>query len=130
MRLVRFLLATALVLAALPAASHADTPHKTFVYFVVPRPGLLEHSTEAEQKATGAHFVRLKQALKDGSLILAGPTDPPTIGIVIFTATDLAAAKAWAEADPAVEAGAFTLKSVEPFELALERAGPGIGLAK
>src|SRR5579859_1032604 len=109
--------------AAPARAEETAVPH-TFAYFVAPRPGLMEQMTDAEKQAIGAHFTRLKGMLADGSLILAGPTDPPTIGIVIFKAADLAAAKALAESDPAVTAGAFTLKSVEAFSLALERPGP------
>ena len=120
----------AVALASLISAAHAEEAPKpkTFVYFVAPRPGLLDKSTDAERKSMSAHFVRLQQMLKDGTLILAGPTDPPTIGLVIFQAADLAAAKAWAEADPAVQAGAFTLRSVEAFELALERPSAGVGV--
>ena len=120
----------AVALASLISAAHAEEAPKpkTFVYFVAPRTGLMDQSTDAERKSIGAHFLRLKQMLKDGTLILAGPTDPPTIGLVIFQAADLAAAKAWAEADPAVQAGAFTLKSVEAFELALERPSAGVGV--
>jgi len=118
-----------LALASLVSPTQAEDAPKpgTFIYFVAPRPGLMDQSSEAERKSIGAHFLRLKQMLNDGTLILAGPTDPPTIGIVIFKAADLGAAKAWAEADPAVQAGAFTLKSVEAFELALERPSAGVG---
>ena len=118
-----------LALAMLASPTRAEETKKpgTFVYFVAPRPGLLDQSTATERQAISAHFDRLKQMLKDGTLILAGPTDPPTVGIVIFQATDLTAAEAWAEADPAVQAGAFTLKSVEAFNLALERPSLGVG---
>lgn len=126
----KLLAGLAMAMATLVSPARAEAPAKpgTFIYFLTPRPGLMDQSTEAERKSIGAHFLRLKQALKDGTLVLAGPTDPPTIGIVIFQAADLAAAKAWAEADPAVQAGAFTLKSVEAFELALERPSAGVGV--
>ena len=102
----------------------ASTQPGTFLYIVTPRPGLMDGMTDAEKQAIGAHFARLKDMLRNGDLILAGPTDPPTQGLVIFKAADLDAARALAESDPAVKAGAFTLKSVEPFQLALERPGP------
>jgi uncharacterized protein YciI len=129
-RRILFGLALALCLLAGPALGQDAAQPKTFVYFIAPRDGLMEHPTPADNQAIGAHFQRLQQMLGDGTLILAGPTDPPTVGIVIFTAADLPAAKAWAEADPAVKAGTFTLKSVEAFELALERPSAGVGLKK
>ena len=104
----------------------AEEPAKpgTFLYIVTPRPGLVDQMTDADKRAIGAHFTRLKAMLRDGSLILAGPTDPPTQGLVIFKAADLDAARALAEGDPAVQAGVFALKSVEAFTLSLERPGP------
>ena len=124
--IARILSASALALAVVVSPARADDPPKpgTFLYVVTPRPGLMDAMSEADKQAIGAHFARLKAMLRDGSLILAGPTDPPTLGLVIFTATDLDAAKALAENDPAVKAGTFALKSVEPFSLALERPGP------
>jgi uncharacterized protein YciI/uncharacterized protein YndB with AHSA1/START domain len=124
--MLSFLLGALLALAAPLAPAEAADAGKpgTFLYVVTPRPGLIEHMTDADQQAIGAHFARLKAMLADGSLILAGPTDPPTLGLVIFKAADLDAAKALAESDPAVKSGAFMLKSVEPFSLALERPGP------
>jgi uncharacterized protein YciI/uncharacterized protein YndB with AHSA1/START domain len=119
------LLALMMLSPASPSAraEEAAVP-STFIYFVAPRPGLMQQMTDADKQAIDAHFQRFKDMLRDGSLILAGPTDPPTVGIVIFKAADLAAAQALAEADPAVKAGTFTLKSVEAFSLALERPGP------
>lgn len=117
-------LMTLLTAAAPPARAEEAAMSSVFVYFVAPRPGLMAQMTDADKQAIDAHFQRLKDMLRDGSLILAGPTDPPTVGIVIFKAADLAAAQALADADPAVKAGAFTLKSVEAFSLALERPGP------
>jgi len=121
-------LALALTLLAGPARGEDAAKPRTFVYFIAPRAGLMDHPTPADNQAIGAHFQRLQRMLADGTLILAGPTDPPTVGIVIFTAADLPAAKAWAEADPAVKAGTFTLKSVDAFELALERPSAGVGV--
>ena len=115
-----------LALMTLPAPTEAAEPAKPgiFLYVVTPRPRLIEQMTDADKQAIDAHFQRLKAMLADGSLILAGPTDPPTQGLVIFKAADLDAAKALAESDPAVKSDTFSLKSVEAFSLALERPGP------
>ena len=81
------------------------------------------------QAARGAHLARL-QALKDhGRLLLAGPCpaidaeDPGPAGfsgsIVIAEFESLHDARAWADADPYVEAGVYTRVDVRPFKRVL-----------
>ena len=79
--------------------------------------------TKADEEATGRHFRRLQEAAAAGTVIFAGRTQEPldaTLGLIVFEATDAAAAKAWAEADPAVVAGVMTVE-VRPYQLAVER---------
>jgi uncharacterized protein YciI len=79
--------------------------------------------TKADEEATGRHFRRLQEAAAAGTVIFAGRTQEPldaTMGLIVFEAADAAAAKAWAEADPAVVAGVMTVE-VRPYQLAVAR---------
>lgn len=84
-------------------------------------PGTLDRRLQARP----THLARL-QALKDaGRLLLAGPCpaidaeDPGPAGfsgsLVVAEFETLAAARAWAEADPYVEAGVYARVEVRPF---------------
>lgn len=79
--------------------------------------------------ARPAHLARLN-ALKDaGRLLLAGPfpaidaADPGEAGfsgsLIVAEFDDLAAAQAWADADPYVEAGVYAQVHVRPFKKVL-----------
>lgn len=88
-------------------------------------PGSLPHRLDARP----AHLARLN-ALKDtGRLLLAGPfpaidaADPGEAGfsgsLIVAEFDDLAAAQAWADADPYVEAGVYAHVQVRPFKKVL-----------
>ena len=72
-----------------------------------------------------AHLERLKRLREEGRLLLAGPfpaidaEDPGPAGfsgrLIVAEFADLAAAKAWADADPYVAAGVYAEVSVRPF---------------
>ncbi|MFB9066690.1 YciI family protein [Pseudofulvimonas gallinarii] len=79
--------------------------------------------------ARGEHLARL-QALRDaGRLLLAGPLpavdaeDPGPAGftgsLIVAEFEDLAAAQAFAEADPYVKAGVYASVEVRPFRQVL-----------
>jgi uncharacterized protein YciI len=87
------------------------------------------HSLAARLQARPAHLARLN-ALKDaGRLLLAGPCpaidaeDPGPAGfsgsIVIAEFDTLAAARAWADTDPYVDAGVYARVEVRPFRQVL-----------
>ncbi|HZP65732.1 MAG TPA: YciI family protein [Rudaea sp.] len=88
-------------------------------------PGSLEHRLAARP----AHLERLTQLRDAGRLLLAGPfpaidaADPGPAGfvgsLIIAEFPDLAAARAWAEADPYVAAGVYREVSVRPFRKVL-----------
>jgi uncharacterized protein YciI len=62
-------------------------------------------------------------------LILAGRTQEPgnkTFGIVIFRASDEAAAQKFMESDPAVVAKLMTAE-LHPFQWHMQRKGPEVG---
>ena len=79
--------------------------------------------------ARAAHLARLVQLRDEGRLLLAGPCpaidaeDPGPAGfsgsIVIAEFSSLDAAKAWADADPYVQAGVYARVEVRPFKRVL-----------
>ena len=72
-----------------------------------------------------AHLDRLNRLRDEGRLLLAGPVpaidadDPGSAGftgsLIIAEFEDLAAARAWADADPYIGAGVYADVSVRPF---------------
>jgi hypothetical protein len=79
--------------------------------------------------ARPAHLARLQDLQEQGRLILAGPhpavdsDDPGKAGftgsLVVAEFTDLAAAQAWADADPYIEADVYAKVTVKPFKKVL-----------
>ncbi len=89
----------------------------------------VENSLEKRLSVRPAHLERLN-ALKDaGRLELAGPNpavdsnDPGAAGfsgsLIVAEFDSLAAAEAWAKADPFVEAGLYANVVVKPFKKVL-----------
>ncbi|MCE2571474.1 YciI family protein [Motilimonas eburnea] len=86
-------------------------------------------SLPLRKQARPAHLARLEQLNEAGRLLVAGPSpaidseDPAEAGftgsVVIAKFDSLAAAKAWADADPYVEAGVYAQVEVKPFKLVL-----------
>lgn len=84
------------------------------------------NSLERRVATRPAHVARLKQLQDEGKLLLAGPfpsidsIDPGPAGfsgsLIVAEFVSLEAAKAWAEADPYVEAGVYANVSVKPFK--------------
>jgi len=82
-------------------------------------------SLPKRKAARPEHLARVAALKDEGRLLLAGPMpaiDSPDPGPAGFTGSliiaefaDLAAAKAWAEADPYVAAGAWSHVDVRPF---------------
>ncbi|MFN3313566.1 MAG: YciI family protein [Hyphomonas sp.] len=58
------------------------------------------------------HFVNMQRLNDEGHLVLAGPLggEDDSRGLFLFDTPDIDTARAWAETDPAVEAGIFTLE--------------------
>ena len=89
------------------------------------RPGTLDQRLAARP----AHVERLQALQADGRLILAGPCpaiDSPDPGPAGFTGSvivaefdSLAAAQAWADADPYIAAGVYGKVTVKPFKKVL-----------
>ena len=83
------------------------------------------NSLDARKAARPAHLARLDALQNEGRLRLAGPfpavdaLDPGAAGfsgsLIVAEFDDLAAAQAWADADPYVAAGVFASVAVKPF---------------
>lgn len=79
--------------------------------------------------ARPAHLARLEQLREQGRLLLAGPfpaidaEDPGPAGfsgsLIVAEFDDLAAAQAWADADPYAAAGVYADVRVRPFRKVL-----------
>jgi uncharacterized protein YciI len=91
----------------------------------------LDHpdSLARRQGARPAHLERLQVLLAEERLLLAGPfpsidaEDPGAAGfsgsLIVAKFDDLAAAQAWADADPYLAAGVYREVSVRPFRKVL-----------
>jgi uncharacterized protein YciI len=88
-----------------------------------------ENSLEARLAVRADHVARLNALRDEGRLVIAGPNpaidseDPGEAGftgsLIIAEFESLAAAEAWAEADPYVESGAYASVTVKPFKKVL-----------
>lgn len=87
------------------------------------------NSLEKRLEARPQHLARLTVLQEQGRLILAGPfpaidsIDPGVAGfsgsLIVADFSDLAAAQAWADADPFVNAGVYQHVKVKPFRKTL-----------
>lgn len=86
----------------------------------------VESSLEKRLSVRPAHLERLQQLKDEGRLMLAGPhpaidsNEPGPAGftgsLVVAEFDSLAAAQAWADADPYVAAGVYDQVLVKPFK--------------
>lgn len=89
----------------------------------------VENSLELRTKVRPAHLERLQALKNEGRLLLAGPhpvidsEEPGEAGfsgsLVVAEFPSLMEAKAWADADPYIEAGAYARVTVKPFKKVL-----------
>lgn len=89
----------------------------------------IENSLALRQSARPAHLERLQALKAEGRLLVAGPhpaIDTPEPGEAGFTGSlvvaefdSLEAARAWAGADPYIEAGVYQKVTVKPFKAVL-----------
>ena len=128
MRILIFLVVLFTSIHLLEAQTPTPAKPKQFIYVLrlVPRLHDDKAWTKEDEAVLQRHLERFKEATKTGQLILAGRTMEPgdkTFGIAIFEAADDAAAKTFAEADPAVAGGLMTVQ-VHPFAVVLQRTNP------
>lgn len=89
----------------------------------------VENSAAGRARARPAHLERLQALQAAGRILVAGPhpaidaEDPGTAGfsgsLVIVDFASLEEARAWADADPYVEAGVYARVVVKPFKKVL-----------
>lgn len=89
----------------------------------------VENSLENRLAARPAHIERLQQLKAEGRVVLAGPhpaidsNDPGATGfsgsLIVAEFESLAAAQAWADADPYIAAGVYAKVVVKPFKQVL-----------
>ena len=89
----------------------------------------VSNSLPLRKAARSAHIARLEQLREAGRLLLAGPhpaiesSDPGEAGftgsLIVAEFMSLADARAWADADPYVQAGVYAGVSVKPFNKVL-----------
>ncbi|AJG12156.1 hypothetical protein CMV24_05795 [Pseudomonas plecoglossicida] len=87
------------------------------------------NSLEKRLAARPAHIERLQQLKAEGRVVLAGPhpaidsNDPGEAGfsgsLIVAEFESLAAAQAWADADPYIAAGVYDTVVVKPFKQVL-----------
>ncbi|KIY39382.1 MULTISPECIES: YciI family protein [Pseudomonas] len=87
------------------------------------------NSLEKRLAARPAHIERLQQLKAEGRVVLAGPhpaidsNDPGAAGfsgsLIVAEFDSLAAAQAWADADPYIAAGVYDKVVVKPFKQVL-----------
>jgi uncharacterized protein len=116
---------------ALENANPPPPNSKPFIYMLKLVPRLYDDKkwTKEDKETLDRHFTQLQEATKSGQLILAGRTQEPgnkTFGIVIFRASDEAAAQKFMESDPAVVAKLMTAE-LHPFQWHMQRKGPEVG---
>jgi uncharacterized protein YciI len=113
---------------ALENANPPPPNAKTFIYMLKLVPRLYDDKkwTKEDKEALDRHFTQLQEATKSGGLVLAGRTQEPgkqTFGIVIFRASDEAAAQKFMESDPAAVAKIMTAE-LHPFNVHIQRKAP------
>ncbi|MEJ6592983.1 MAG: YciI family protein [SAR86 cluster bacterium] len=89
----------------------------------------IANSLALRQTARPSHLRRIEQLVSEGRLVIAGPNpsidneDPGAAGfsgsLIVAEFTSLAAAQAWADADPYVAAGVYAQVIVKPFKQVL-----------
>ena len=89
----------------------------------------VDNSLPLRMQARSAHLSRLRQLQDEGRLVMAGPcpaidsNEPGEAGftgsLVVAEFASLAQARAWADADPYVEAGVYKQVIVKPFKKVL-----------
>lgn len=82
------------------------------------KPETFEKMSPKEEAIINAHFERLKKALGEENLILAGPSLDGEFGIIIFRAQSREQAEKFVNNDPAVNGGIMTAE-LHPFRVSL-----------
>jgi uncharacterized protein YciI len=93
-----------------------------WIYFIhPPREDFADTMTDEENAVWAQHFVRFQRLLREGVIVLVGPTlGRVNTGIAILEAPDEATARRIMEEDPAI-AGGYARGELRPFRISLMR---------
>ncbi|TNC74939.1 YciI family protein [Rubellimicrobium roseum] len=92
----------------------------TFAYRILaPRPDFAATLQPPEMELMGRHFAHLQRLQAEGVVRYAGRAANGDYGLCVFEAPDEAAARAIAQADPAVAGGLVSVE-VHPFVVVLD----------
>lgn len=90
-----------------------------YIYLIHPfRDGFFEQPTPEEQAIMQAHYAYLEHAAAEGIVLLAGPCLDETFGLIVFRATNDAAARAFMLNDPSVRSNVM-LAELHPMHISL-----------
>lgn len=90
-----------------------------FIYLIHPfRHEFFESPTPLEEEVMEAHFQYLKQAVKDGIVLLAGPCLDETFGVVVLTAESEGEARDFMLHDPSVVSNVM-MAELHPMKISL-----------
>jgi uncharacterized protein YciI len=97
-----------------------------WIYFIhPPRDNFAATMTEEENRVWAAHFERFKNLLRDGVIVLVGPTlGEINTGIAILEAPDEDSARRIMNEDPVI-AGGYARGELRPFRISLLRGRDG-----
>jgi uncharacterized protein YciI len=90
-----------------------------YIYLTHPlREGFFEDPTAEEKALLAAHFNYLDSALQEGQVVLAGPCQDRTFGLVVFHARDEDSANKFMMNDPVVKNNVM-MAELHPFKISL-----------
>lgn len=91
-----------------------------FLVIKKPRKDFVETMTEVEAEIMSKHFLYLKEKLKEGKLIMAGPVTTGDFGLSVVEAETEEEAHEIVNNDPAVLSGIMT-PTIYPYRVSLLR---------
>jgi uncharacterized protein len=92
-----------------------------FIYLIHPlRHEFFESPTQQEEMAMDEHYLYLKKALIEGSVLLAGPCLDETFGVVVLSVESETAAREFMLNDPAVKSNVM-MAELHPMKISLMR---------
>jgi uncharacterized protein YciI len=78
----------------------------------------MDDASAEEERVMEDHFAYLQRLLRDGKILLAGPSLDPPFGVIVLVAETQDEASGLVRADPSVRAGVQT-PELHPFRASL-----------
>lgn len=95
-----------------------EEPHHFLVRLVPRRAGFPASMTEEETRIMGEHFEYLKELCERGKVLIAGPCEDPSFGLVILETESEEEAVEIMRAEPSVRQGVMAYE-IQPMRVAL-----------